>query len=115
MEIARGLARSFDVVVEATGSPQGWELALRLVKPRGTMVLKSTFHGQIAFNPAPIVVDEITIVGSRCGRFEAALAWLAKGSIHCASLVQHTLPLYEGLRAFELARQPGVLKVVLEP
>jgi len=114
-EVARGLARSFDVVVEATGSPQGWELALRLVKPRGTMVLKSTFHGQIAFNPAPIVVDEITIVGSRCGRFEAALAWLAKGSIHCASLVQHTLPLYEGLRAFELARQPGVLKVVLEP
>jgi len=115
MEVARGLARSFDVVVEATGSPQGWELALRLVKPRGTLVLKSTFHAQIAFNPAPIVVDEITVVGSRCGRFEAALALLGKGAIHPARLVQHTLPLHQGLRAFELAQQPGVLKVLLEP
>jgi len=105
MEVARGLVRSFEVVVEATGSPQGWEMALRLVKPRGTVVLKSTFHGQIAFNPAPIVVDEITVVGSRCGRFEAALALLDKGAIHPARLVQHTLPLHLGLRAFELAQQ----------
>jgi len=115
MEGGRGLPRSFDVVVEATGSPQGWELALRLVKPRGTVVLKSTFHGQIAFNPAPLVVDEITVVGSRCGRFEAALALLRKGAIDPARLVQHTLPLHQGLKAFELAQQPGVLKVVLEP
>jgi threonine dehydrogenase-like Zn-dependent dehydrogenase len=112
---ATGLIRSFDVVVEATGSPQGWELALRLVKPRGTLVLKSTFHGQIAFNPAPIVVDEITVIGSRCGRFEAALALLSKGAIHPGRLVHHTLPLRQGLRAFELAQQPGVLKVMLEP
>ena len=115
IEVARGLDRSFDVVVEATGSPQGWELALRLVKPRGTVVLKSTFHGQISFNPAPLVVDEITVIGSRCGRFEAALALLAKKTIHPVRLLQHTLPLQEGLRAFELAKQPGVLKVLLEP
>jgi alcohol dehydrogenase len=114
-DVATGLSRSFDVVVEATGSPQGWELALRLVKPRGTVVLKSTFHGEIAFNPAPIVVDEITVVGSRCGRFDAALALLGKGTIHPLRLVQHILPLHEGLRAFELAQQPGALKVVLEP
>jgi threonine dehydrogenase-like Zn-dependent dehydrogenase len=112
---ATGLIRSFDLVVEATGSPQGWELALGLVKPRGTVVLKSTFHGQIAFNPVPIVVDEITVIGSRCGRFEAALALLGKGAIHPGRLVQHTLPLHQGLRAFELAQQPGVLKVMLEP
>jgi threonine dehydrogenase-like Zn-dependent dehydrogenase len=115
IDSATGLIRTFDIVVEATGVPQGWELALRLVKPRGTVVLKSTFHGQIAFNPAPIVVDEITVVGSRCGRFEAALALFGKGAIHPSRLVQHTLPLHQGLRAFELAKQSGVLKVVLEP
>jgi len=112
---AGGFRRSFDVIVEATGSPQGWELALQLVKPRGTVVLKSTFQGQVAFNPAPIVVDEITVVGSRCGRFEAALDLLRTGAIHPSSLVHHTLPLREGVRAFELAQQRGVLKVLLEP
>jgi threonine dehydrogenase-like Zn-dependent dehydrogenase len=115
IENAQVVSRSFDVVVEATGAPQGWDLALRLVKPRGTIVLKSTFHGELAFNPAPIVVDEITVVGSRCGRFEAALALLAEGKIRPTLLLQHSLPLHEGTRAFELARQPGVLKVVLEP
>jgi threonine dehydrogenase-like Zn-dependent dehydrogenase len=109
------LARQFDFVVEATGSPRGWEMALRLVKPRGTVVLKSTFHEQIAFNTAPIVVDEITIVGSRCGRFETALDLLEKRSIHPSRLLQHTLPLHRGLEAFELAQQSGVLKVVLQP
>ena len=115
IENAQGLSRSFDVVVEATGAPQGWRLALCLVKPRGIIVLKSTFHGEIAFNPAPIVVDEITVVGSRCGRFEAALSLLAERKIRPTLLLQHSLPLQEGIRAFELARQPGVLKVVLEP
>ena len=115
VDVATGLIRSFDVIVEATGSPQGWELALRLAKPRGTVVLKSTFHGQIAFNPAPIVVDEITVVGSRCGRFEAALALLKTGTIHPTRLLQHRLLLQQGLSAFELARRPGVLKVLLEP
>jgi threonine dehydrogenase-like Zn-dependent dehydrogenase len=115
VEVSRGLDRFFDVVVEATGSPQGWELALRLVKPRGTVVLKSTFQGQVDFNPAPIVVDEITVVGSRCGRFEAALSLLASKTIHPVRLLQRTLPLQQGLEAFELAKRPGVLKVVLAP
>jgi len=109
------LAREFDTVVEATGSPQGWALALRLVKPRGTIVLKSTFHGQISFDPAPIVVDEITVVGSRCGRFEPALMMLEQGRVRPSRFLQHTLRLDQGIEAFALARQPGTLKVVLEP
>jgi threonine dehydrogenase-like Zn-dependent dehydrogenase len=114
-ELVDHLSGSFEVVVEATGSPQGWESALRLVRPRGTVVLKSTYHGQIAFNPAPIVVNEITVVGSRCGRFEAALALLTDKKVSPTVLLQQTLPLREAIRAFELAQQPGVLKVALTP
>ena len=107
------LARSFDVVVEATGSPQGWELGLRLVKPRGTLVLKSTFHEQIAFNPAPIVVDEITVVGSRCGRFEPALRLLRSGKLRLTEMIADRMPLKEAPKAFETAARKGVLKVLL--
>jgi threonine dehydrogenase-like Zn-dependent dehydrogenase len=98
-ETAPKLPRGFDLVVEATGSPVGWEQALRLVKPRGTVVLKSTFHGQVAFNPAPLVVDEITVIGSRCGRFEPALSLLQAKKVHPTRLVQHTLPLNRALEA----------------
>lgn len=115
VESARSLKREFDVVVEATGSPSGWDLALKLLKPRGTLVLKSTFHGQIASNLTPIVVDEITIVGSRCGRFEPAFQLLESKKIHPARLLQHCFPLDDVLRAFEIAQQPGVLKVLLQP
>jgi alcohol dehydrogenase len=108
------LSRSFDFVVEASGSPQGWNQALHLVKPRGTVVLKSTFHGQVAFNPAPIVVDEVTVIGSRCGRFEPALQLLRDKKVDPARLLQHSFPLGQALEAFELARQSGVLKVVLQ-
>jgi len=114
-EAASKLPRNFDLVVEATGSPAGWEQALQLVKPRGKLVLKSTFHGQVAFNPAPLVVDEITVIGSRCGRFEPALGLLQAKKVHPTRLVQHTLPLEQALQAFDLARQPGVLKVLLQP
>jgi threonine dehydrogenase-like Zn-dependent dehydrogenase len=106
--------RSFDHVVEATGSPSGWEQALRLVKPRGTIILKSTFHGQIAFNPAPLVVDEVTVVGSRCGRLEEAMKLLKEKRVHPVRLLQCQFPLEKGLEAFETAQQPGVLKVLLE-
>lgn len=109
------LSRSFDTVVEATGSPQGWELALRLLKPRGTLVLKSTFHGEVAFNPAPIVVDEMTVVGSRCGRFEPALRLLEQKRVHPARLIHQILSLDQGIEAFSLAVKPGVLKVLLKP
>ncbi len=70
----------FDVVVEASGHPSGWELAVRRVKPRGIIVLKSTYHGGFDFNPAPLVIDEITVVGSRCGQFAAALRLMESGS-----------------------------------
>ncbi len=113
-ETAPELSRDFDVVVEATGSPSGWEQALRLIKPRGRLILKSTFHGQVAFNPAPLVVDEITVIGSRCGRFEPALSLLSSKKVQPGRLVQHTLPLAQAVQAFELARQPGVLKVLLQ-
>ena len=69
---AQTASRSFELVVEATGSPSGLDLALQLLKPRGTVVLKSTFLGKQSFNPASVVVDEITLLGSRCGRFEPA-------------------------------------------
>ncbi len=112
---AQKLSREFDLLVEATGSPRGWHQALKFIKPRGTIVLKSTFHEQVAFNPAPLVVDEITVIGSRCGRFEAALELLERRRIHPARLLQYTLPLSRTLEAFELASQPGVLKVMLQP
>jgi len=114
-ETSRKLPRDFDLVVEATGSPAGWEEALRLVKPRGRLVLKSTFHGSVAFNPAPLVVDEITVIGSRCGRFEPALELLQTRKVTPTRLVQHTLRLDEALQAFHLAQKPGVLKVLLQP
>jgi threonine dehydrogenase-like Zn-dependent dehydrogenase len=115
LESTESLHREFDVVVEATGSPAGWDLALKLLKPRGTLVLKSTFHGQITANLTPIVVDEITLVGSRCGRFEPAFQLLESKKIQPARLLQHCFPLDDALRAFEIAQQPGVLKVLLQP
>jgi threonine dehydrogenase-like Zn-dependent dehydrogenase len=115
LELKKGLEREFDVVVEATGSEAGWHLALDLLKPRGILVLKSTFHGQIVSNLTPIVVDEITVVGSRCGRFEPAIQLLESKKIHPVRLLQHCFPLDDALRAFEIAHQPGVLKVLLQP
>ncbi len=107
--------RSFELVVEATGSPQGLNLALRLLKPRGTVVLKSTFHGRQSFDPASVVVDELTLLGSRCGRFEPALDLLARQRVHPSRLVRDTLPLTQAVAGFELAQAPGVLKVLLQP
>lgn len=107
--------KSFDIVVEATGSPQGLEGALRLVKPRGTLVLKSTFHGQVALNSASIVVDEITIVGSRCGRFTPALQLLVESKVDPTKLIDASFALERSLEAFAMARRPGVLKVLLTP
>ncbi len=115
LDSAQKLKQAFDIVIEATGSPLGWDLALQLTKPRGTLVLKSTFQGQIKFNPAPIVVDEITVVGSRCGRFEAALNLLQSGSLRASRLIQHSFPLHQALEAFSVAHQPGTLKVLIEP
>ncbi len=107
-------ARSFDVVIECTGSPAGFELARTLVRPRGTLVLKSTYHGQPQVNLAMVVVDEITLIGSRCGPFAAALRLLAQRRVDVSSLIHARYPLHEGELALSHAQQPGVLKVLLQ-
>lgn len=103
----------FDVVVEATGSPSGFELALRLTRPRGTLVLKSTFHGGVNVDLSRLVVDEISLIGSRCGRFESALALLADGAVDPRPLISAEFPLAEGLEAMAMAANSGVMKVLL--
>ena len=108
-------ARAFDVAVEASGSPSGFDLALALLRPRGTLVLKSTFHGATPFDSARVVVDEITVVGSRCGRFAPALELLRANRVEVESLISEERPLAEGVRAMARAAEPGVLKVLLRP
>ena len=105
----------WDLVVEATGSPAGFELARRCVRPRGTLVMKSTYHGNLTLNMSSIVVDEVTILGSRCGPFAPALRLLAQGEIDPRGLIADEFPLREGLKAFEQAAAPGKLKVLLTP
>jgi len=108
-------AKNFDVVVEASGSAAGFALALDLLRPRGVLVLKSTFHGPTEMDAARIVVDEISVVGSRCGRFAPALELLKTGAVDVESLISEELRLTEGLRAMKRAAEPGVLKVLLRP
>jgi threonine dehydrogenase-like Zn-dependent dehydrogenase len=96
-----------DVVVEATGSPVGFATASALVRPRGTLVLKSTFSGGISLDLSRLVVNEITVVGSRCGPFAAALRLLSQRLVDVESLIHATYPLDEGLAAFEQAIAPG--------
>ncbi|MDM7922881.1 MAG: alcohol dehydrogenase catalytic domain-containing protein [Pyrinomonadaceae bacterium] len=110
---AAGLANAFDVVVEASGSDSGFATALDLVRPRGKIVLKSTFHGTPKWEAWRVVVDEISIVGSRCGRFEPALAALAAGTMPVESLITDEFPLADGVRAVERAAERGILKVLL--
>src|SRR5512132_1620483 len=110
--------REFDVVVEASGSPSGFVGALELLRARGTLVLKSTFQGPgkiDEIDQARLVVDEISIVGSRCGRFQPALDLLKKGAIDIDSLISEEYPLARGLHAMERAGKKGVLKVFLRP
>jgi threonine dehydrogenase-like Zn-dependent dehydrogenase len=105
--------RQFDVVVEASGATSGFALALDLLRPRGTLVLKSTFHGATELNAARLVVDEISVVGSRCGRFAPALELLRDNRVDVESLISEELPLADGARALERATTPGILKVLL--
>jgi threonine dehydrogenase-like Zn-dependent dehydrogenase len=107
--------REFDVVVEASGSPSGFNLALNLLRPRGTLVLKSTFHGKSEIDAARIVVDEISIVGSRCGRFTPALDLLKKDALDVDGLISEEYPLSAGVHAMERAAAKGVLKILLRP
>lgn len=106
---------TFDVAVEASGSPAGFGLAVELLHPRGVLVLKSTFHGKTEIDAAPLVVNEISVVGSRCGRFAPALELLKKGSIDVEDLISDEFPLSAGVEAMKRARESGVLKVLLRP
>jgi threonine dehydrogenase-like Zn-dependent dehydrogenase len=110
---AGSLAAAFDVVVEASGRPEGFRTARMLVRPRGTIVLKSTFHGDMAWSAWPIVVDEISLIGSRCGPFAPALALLAAGRVDVRPLVADVRPLEDFAAAFDAARR--ALKVLLRP
>jgi threonine dehydrogenase-like Zn-dependent dehydrogenase len=106
--------RGFDVVIEASGAAAGFELALALLDPQGTLVLKSTFHGLTPIDTARLVVEEITVVGSRCGRFAPALELLARGAVEVRDLISETLPLARAEAALARAGEPGVLKVLLD-
>ncbi|HKN83503.1 MAG TPA: zinc-binding dehydrogenase, partial [Pyrinomonadaceae bacterium] len=107
--------RQFDVVVEASGAATGFGLALDLLRPKGQLVLKSTFHGKTELDAARIVVDEISIVGSRCGRFAPALELLEKRAVDVDSLISEEYALSKGVDAMHRAATPGVLKVLLHP
>jgi alcohol dehydrogenase len=102
-----------EVVVDCTGSASGLEMAMQLVRPRGTIVLKSTVADGKAINLAPIVIDEINVVGSRCGPFREAIKALTEKSVDVTSMIHRRMKLEQGVEAMELAAKPGVLKVIL--
>lgn len=103
-----------DVVVDCTGVPDGFLAARAMIRPRGTLVLKSTFHGVNQVNLTSLVVDEVRMIGSRCGPFAPALRLLARDLIDVESLIDAVYPLDEALAAFERAGTKGTLKVLLE-
>lgn len=105
----------FDVAVECTGNEAGLALALEALRPQGTLVLKSTYKGKPPVDMGRVVVDEIRIIGSRCGPFDKALALMAEKDLHLAPLIDAVYPLEEGLGALEKSRQPGILKVLIKP
>ncbi len=107
--------RSFDLAIECTGNEAGLSIALQALRPGGTLVLKSTYAARPAVDMSRLVVDEIRIIGSRCGRFDKALALMAARDLQLQALVDAVYPLAEGLEALEKSRQPGVLKVLLKP
>jgi alcohol dehydrogenase len=104
-----------DIAIECTGSPSGFDQARRLVRPRGTVVLKSTYHGEVCVNMSRLVVDELKLVGSRCGPFEPALRLLESGLVDPTPLISDVYPLSSGKVALARAAEGGVLKVLLQP
>jgi alcohol dehydrogenase len=106
---------SFDLVVEATGSREGMPRAIELVRPRGTIVWKSTHHSLARFDAAPLVVNEVTVVGSRCGRFEPAIRLLRERAVSVESLISSEYRLSRARDALAEAARRGVLKVILRP
>lgn len=106
--------RAFDIAVECTGHPEGFAIARRALRPRGILVLKSTYAGSLTFDASALVVDEISLIGSRCGPFQPALSLLAHSQVDVNPLIHDRYKLDEGLTAFQKAQTPGVLKVLLE-
>jgi threonine dehydrogenase-like Zn-dependent dehydrogenase len=104
----------WDMVIEATGSPSGFDLARKAIRPRGTLVMKSTYKGETSVNFSSTVVDEINIIGSRCGPFEPALRLLESRQVDPTVLITEEFKLGEALKAFERAAETGVLKVLIE-
>ncbi len=106
--------RSFSMAVECTGNPSGLPIALGALRAQGTLVLKSTYPEPLKLDMAPLVVDELRLVGSRCGPFDAALRLLEEQRVDVTSLIDARFPLSSGIEAFAHSRRPGVLKVLLE-
>ncbi len=106
---------TMDIVVDATGTPLGFNLARQAVRPRGTLILKSTYQGEMSVNFSSIVVDEITLIGSRCGPFPPALQLLSGAQVDPLPLIQAEYFLEDGIRALKAAAQPGALKVLINP
>lgn len=119
---ARGIAASlaeeapgvrYQVVVDATGLPEGLSQALGLVAPRGTVVLKTTVAGETTLALAPVVIDEVTVVGSRCGPLDKAVEWLSGRRVEVEPLIEAAYPLSEGIEAFRHAARRGARKILL--
>jgi len=111
----RRIKETFAFLVDATGSPSGLTLAQQMIEPRGTLALKSTFHGAAPVETWPIVVKEITVVGSRCGPFAKAIALLLSREVDPTLLITRTFPLAEAQKAIAFAQQAGVMKILLKP
>src|SRR5271167_3701654 len=113
-EVAKKLpVAKYEFVVEATGSSEGLRQAVQMTQPRGTVIMKSTVHGLVSIDSAPVIVNEITLVGSRCGRFEPALRLLKNRKVRVDAMISEVLPLKSAPRAFREAAKSGVLKVLL--
>jgi threonine dehydrogenase-like Zn-dependent dehydrogenase len=104
----------YDWVVEATGTPEGLRQAVLMTRPRGTLIMKSTVHGTVSLDTAPVIVNEISLIGSRCGRFEPALELIAGGRLRLDEMISDRFPLSQAPAAFERAAEKGILKVLIE-
>ena len=104
---------AYDWIVEATGTADGLRHAIQMTRPRGSVFMKSTIHGRVAIDTASVIVNEITLIGSRCGRFEPALDLMRARKINVRGMISERLPLSEASRAFRKAASRGALKVIL--
>lgn len=105
--------KKFDIAIECSGDPSGFQVARQALRPRGTLVMKSTYAGETTFNASSLVVDEITLIGSRCGPFRKAIDLLASRRVDVSDLIEETYPLDKAVSAFGHARRSGALKVLV--